>query len=384
MKRLFLISVIINCQLLIAYPINAQSNLVSANVVNIVNVFPQDAYFNNNQQAEVHISIDKSNPKYLIICANTNDQSIYPPPTLNQGYYYSQDGGNTWSGDDAFPLSGNINGDPSTAIGTDGKEYITSIIDNGSPHYYNIIYTLAVSTNHGASWSTAPIPNVTTTQSFDKEMIAVDDEAGSSYVNNFYCTYVVNSIYTVNFNCLPAGSPSFNSPQVLYTQSGTNPSGLGPNVQTGPNGEVYVCWASYPSPNFGYSPCNGFYFCGSNDGGSTFASPSPYPAVSYSGIDIKGSFQQEPTYFNNTGMNSHPTMAVDKSCGPNNGRIYVAFAAIDGSNNRVIQVTHSDSKGISGSWSTPVTVSISPSTSSSSFPWIAVDDVTGVVCIDYL
>jgi len=80
MKRLFLISVIINCQLLIAYPINAQSNLVSANVVNIVNVFPQDAYFNNNQQAEVHISIDKSNPKYLIICANTNDQSIYPPP----------------------------------------------------------------------------------------------------------------------------------------------------------------------------------------------------------------------------------------------------------------------------------------------------------------
>ncbi len=72
-------------------------------------------------------------------------------------------------------------------------------------------------------------------------------------------------------------------------------------------------------------------------------------------------------------------MAVDISNGSHRGRIYIAYPT-GGSGTSVIQVRYSDDQG--STWSQPKTVSISGATQSF-FPWITVDDSTGIVCIAY-
>ncbi len=81
----------------------------------------------------------------------------------------------------------------------------------------------------------------------------------------------------------------------------------------------------------------------------------------------------------NSRVNDFPSMAVDKSNGPNRGRIYIAYPT-GGSGTSVIQVRYSDDQG--STWSQPKTISISGATQSF-FPWITVDDSTGIVCIAY-
>lgn len=61
-----------------------------------IRIFPS-----SNPQSEVNISIDPTNSKNILVCAQTIwGNSI-------QGYYYSNDGGQTWSGSDHLPNSAN-------------------------------------------------------------------------------------------------------------------------------------------------------------------------------------------------------------------------------------------------------------------------------------
>ncbi len=170
-------------------------------------------------------------------------------------------------------------------------------------------------TDHGASWQ-PEVRGYGPVSSFDKEMIAIDNSPGSPYKNNFYCAWTDFTSSTamdgyVKFNSLPAGSSTF-SPAI--TLRGNNGVGQGVNVQTGPNGEVYVCWADYP----GSLPATGIGFVKSSDGGQTFSSASI--AFSYSGIRVTKSLDSR---FNSR-VNDFPSMAVDKSNGPHRGRIYIA------------------------------------------------------------
>ncbi|WP_167517029.1 T9SS type A sorting domain-containing protein [Hydrotalea flava] len=113
------------------------------------------------------------------------------------------------------------------------------------------------------------------------------------------------------------------------------------------------------------------------DGGVTFSTAQV--VVPYVGIR-KTSSGVDPA-FNNIGVNDFPAMAVDKSGGTHNGRIYAVFVAQQNGNGKaVIELTYSDNQG--NNWTTPQIVSI-PNGIQSFFPWVCVDQATGGLYIAY-
>ena len=311
----------------------------------------------NAPQTEPHISIDKSNPNNLLVSANT----------YSQGYYYSNDGGTTWFGSDALPNSGQVGGDPSTSFDAGGNAYISTLtgpIDS---------YLVQSSANKGATWTNQVLaaPRVAPNY-FDKEMIAADNTPSSPFANNVYGTWTdFTGNVSVQFNRSTNRGQTFSAPIVL-----SRGFGQGANVQTGPNGEVYVCWANYGT---GAVPANGIGFARSTNGGVSFTVPAI--AFSYTGIRVAGvNNDGRDPIFNNTRTNDFPAMAVDKGT-VHGGRIYIVYSTKENGNGKaIVQVRFSDNQG--GSWSPAVTASI-PTGRQNWLPWIAVDDCTGDVSVVY-
>ena len=325
-----------------------------------------------NTQLEVHISINKQNPNRLIASANTYIGHA------SQGYYYSNDGGITWAGNDILENSANpnnpnlnwINGDPSTAIDVNGKTFIETIIYDGEG------IGSQNSINGSTNWTqlASAVPNSGVAfQNFDKPMIAIDNEANSPYVNNYYCAWTdftggVNNRKVVLNRSINSGG-AFTIPITLK-----NGFGQGTSVQTGPNGEVYVCWADY---DFGEVGAKGLGFTKSIDGGSSFSSYSR----SFNYIGIRD-YSLTPT-FNNARMNDFPVMAVDKSSTNKRGRIYVCYPTKENglaNGKSIVEVRYSDNEG--STWSNPVMASLTVA-NQSFFPWITVDDCDGDVYLVY-
>lgn len=312
-------------------------------------------------QSEVHVSINKTSPANIVASANTRSTG----GVFSQSYYYSLDGGITWSGSDQLPAGGTGDGDPATDFDASGRAYLTTMTTATDG------YWVQYSDDRGVDWSnqvrgTGPIAGT-----FDKEMmITVDEMQTSPYVNNFYCAWTdfegtVSSNWLVKVNRSTDRTNTFSAP---ITLSGNY--GQGTSVQTGPNGEVYVAWADYTN---GAIPAQNLGFAVSLDGGATYASSRPFP---YAGIRTSYGGQAA---FNSSRVNDYPVLAVDKSCGAHRGRIYVVYPTFNGTQ-AVIQVRSSDNHGTT--WTAPTTISI-PGGYQNWFPWVAVDDLTGLVNVAY-
>ena len=328
--------------------------------------------YTSDIQSEVSLSINPNNSNILVCSFNTISAGIH-----SQSHYISTNAGLSWSGSDIFDqsitntYSINVLGDPSTAFDANGNIYISSIRLGGIDNVGNVIsngYYLIKSTNNSTFGSSVFGGGNT---GFDKEMIACDYLSTSPYKNYLYAAWTEND-NSIKFNRSTNGGATFSSPLIL--KSG---SGLGTNVQTGPNGEVYVCWADYGSSSTPIYPASGLGFVKSSDGGATFTNAKI--GVSYKGIR-KTDSGVDPN-FNNIRVNDFPSMAVDKSRIRNNGRIYVVFAAQQNGNGKaVIEMASSDDKG--NTWTSPKVISISNATQSF-FPWVAVDQTTGNLFVAY-
>ena len=321
-----------------------------------VRIFPS-----NVPQSEVHISINRVNNQSLLVSSNT-----FPIGNSFQGAYWSNNSGVNWQGADILPNNAFGRGDPSTTYDALGRGYIASMAPNAVAPPNGLL--IQRTDNNGAVWQ----PQVNGTgviNGFDKDMIAADDVTTSPFANNLYCTWTVfGGATTVQFNRSTNGGNAFTAPIILK-----NGFGQGANVQTGPNGEVYVCWADYTN---GAIPAQGLGFTRSLNGGVTFT-PFTIP-FNYAGIRVGNGPNPD---FNNTRVNDFPSMAVDKSNSPRRGRIYVVYAERENGNGRsIIRLRWSDNRG--DNWSAPTTVSV-PNVRQSWMPWISVDNTNGNVYVTY-
>jgi hypothetical protein len=316
----------------------------------------------SNPQSEVHISIDKTNTNNILASANTFTTNY------NQGYYYTTNGGSTWSGADQLSGSTVLYGDPSTAYDASGNAFISSMIPNLTAQDADGYY-LQKSTNKGVTWGNL-IRGSDTRLNFDKDMIGADNYSSSPYKNYVYAAWTdFTGNSSVRFNRTTNGGTSFSTPITLKNSNGF---GQGANVQTGPNGEVYVCWADYTN---GTIPAQGIGFVKSTNGGVSFTAPTV--PIHYVGIRT---YAGGDPAFNYTRVNDFPSMAVDKS-NFHKGRIYIVFAAKENGNGKaVVQICWSDNGG--STFTTPKTISISNGRQNW-FPWIAVDDANGYIYVDY-
>ena len=307
---------------------------------NDVRVFPS-----GTQQSEVHISINRNNPNNLITsCNSISIGSLFT--TFDQGEYYTTDGGLNWSGSDFLPNNPGllIGGDPSTSFNSSSRGIVSTMYGGSSCAGGTAIgYATQSTTNQGVNWSTLAIAS--SNNCFDKSMIATDDEPTSPFVNNIYCSWTNFSGNTqIQFNRSTNNGISYSTPITIG-----NSFEQGSNVQTGPNGEVYVCWASY---NINEVAASGLGFCRSTNGGVTFTNASR--VFQYAGFQVNGA----NPLFNSSRVNDFPSMAVDKTHGVHRGRIYVAFPERENGNGKVIiRCRFSDDNGTN--WSNPTTVSIS-------------------------
>jgi hypothetical protein len=311
------------------------------------------------QQSENSIFVD---PNDEGITLNSNNSG--PPSFAGADYLYSFDNGETWDGSTGGP-GGSNSGDPTTAIGTDGRWYVGYIASGGGQG-------VSYSDDQGETWTKVTVaPNPGSLA--DKNHMWIDSKVGSPYENYLYNAWT------------PFGGPdngqialcrstdngeSWSPPESI--SDGTSGFHQGVNITTGPNGEVYAVWAV----TYGGGDEDAIGFGKSYDGGETWE--TAYTIIdNIRGIRASGVPQ-------NMRVNSFPVIACDISDGENSGNLYVVWTNIGtpgqntGSDRRVYMIRSNDE---GATWSDPIQVNQSENNNGfvSYFPWIDVDPSTGVV-----
>jgi hypothetical protein len=324
-------------------------------------------------QSELSIDIHPLNASIMFGSANSTQ---WPLGNLyGTGIYWTTNAGTNWSGFDNPPFGSN-SGDPASAIGTNGyfyEGYITSAGGMG----------VATSTNSGANWTASVASSLT---GDDKNHLMVDKKVGSPYENRLYNVWTDFNTGTANENdAVFKYSTNYGATWGPLTNlSGSLNAGShsqGVNVQTGPNGEVYVTFAIYDGWPSGEDAIG---FSKSTDGGVTFTNSRIYGALTPSdnfNFGIRGYLK--PTSIR---VASFPSMSVDRSGGANNGTIYIVWPQINvapaGSDPDVVLIKSTNG---GATWSSPVRVNDDPLNNGKEqyYPWCAVDQNTGRLNIVY-
>jgi PKD repeat protein len=321
----------------------------------------------SSTQSENSVFVNPANNQSLL---NSNNSTLNPASGGLYGadYLLSTNGGATWTGS-VNGAGGSNSGDPAAAIGLTGRQYIGFIdSDDGQ--------SVAYSTDNGNTWTSV----VAATQNgdlLDKNHLWIDNKSTSPYEGNIYVAYTDFGAtgYPVEVTRSTNDGLSYSTPVAISSAINAGSHNQGVNIQTGPNGEVYVAWTVYDSWP---SDETALGLAKSTNGGVSFA-----PATRIIS-NIRGIRNTETS--KNHRVNSFPSMAVDISGGPNNGNIYIVWAnvGVPGINTGSdIDVYMIRSTNGGSTWSTPIRVNQDPIGQGREhyFPWITCDPVSGELSV---
>ncbi|NOU47968.1 MAG: T9SS type A sorting domain-containing protein [Bacteroidales bacterium] len=321
----------------------------------------------NSTQSENSIFVS---PLDNLVVLNSNNSTQNPVGSLyGANDFFSFDGTETWGGE-IQGAGGSNSGDPTTAIGLNGRWYVNYITNPGGQG-------IAYSDDSGENWTTRIIsPNPGSLA--DKNHLWIDNSTDSPYEGNLYNVWTdfggpYDSEIVVSSSTDDGETWSSRIPISTAINAGSHNQGV--NAKTGPNGEVYAAWAVY---NNWPSDEGAIGFARSMDGGVTWE-----PAIRIMN-NIRGIRTSETS--KNHRVNSFPSMAVDISGGTDNGNIYIVWTniGIPGVNtNESIDVYMIKSTDNGTTWSTPIRVNQDPFGVGREhyFPWICCDDVTGTLSV---
>jgi hypothetical protein len=323
----------------------------------------------SSTQSENSIFVDPQNTDVAI---NSNNST----PNPVSGIYGSNstetfDGGLSWDGS-VEGAGGSNSGDPVALIGNDGAYYIGAISNPGGQQ-------VAKSTNQGVTYTTyivAPNPG----DLADKNHMWIDNSTVSPYTNNLYNAWTAfggSDNNNIAFSRSTNGAVNWSSPVNVSSAVNAGSHCQGVNINSGPNGEVYVIWAIYdgwPTDESAIGMARSF------DGGATFA-PATRVITGIRGIRSTGVNK-------NMRNNSFPSMACDISGGEYSGNIYVVWAnvgvpGINSGNDVDVYMSRSEDQG--ATWSTPVRVNQDDAGLGAKhyFPWITCDPENGILSVVY-
>ena len=318
-------------------------------------------------QSETSIFV---HPNDNTIAVNSNNSTQNPVGSLyGANSIESFDAGLTWDGSVEGAGGGN-SGDPVALIGLDGAFYIGAISNSGGQQ-------ISKSTNQGETYTVytvAPNPG----DLADKNHMWIDNSTISPYSNNLYNAWTAfggsnnnNIVLSLSTN----GGVNWSGPVNVSSAVNAGSHCQGVNINSGPNGEVYVIWAIYDGWPTDESAIG---FARSFDGGATFE-----PGIRAIN-NIRG--------IRNTGVNkdmrnnAFPSMAVDISSGEYSGNIYVVWSnvGVPGVNTgNDVDVYMARSSDLGDTWSTPIRVNQDPINLGSKhyFPWITCDPENGILSV---
>lgn len=328
-------------------------------------------------QSENSIYINPENEDELLNSNNSSDwNGISVVSLFGADSRVSGDAGITWAG--SLEGAGNVNmGDPSVAIGRNGRWYIGKI--NG-----DFGQSVAWSDNQGATWNDVAVYGVSFPglDLLDKNHLTIDNSLSSPYQGNLYdgwTNFDNNSPYVnqIQVSRSTDNGVTWDAPLCISAAVAAAKFCQGVNLQTGPGGEVYgtfILFDNWPGDE------NAIGFAKSLNGGSVF-NPATRIMNNIRGIRSTGTTK-------NMRVNSFPSMAVDVSNGIHRGNIYIVWAnigvpGINTGNDIDVYLIRSTDQG--SSWSAPIRVNQDPQGLGKQhyLPWISCDPVTGNLCVIY-
>jgi PKD repeat protein len=318
----------------------------------------------NSTQSENSVFVDPTNDQLLL---NSNNSTENPVGSLyGANYLLSDDAGQTWDGS-VNGAGGSNSGDPATAISLTGRQYIGYINNSGGQ-------SVSYSADGGNTWTPVVAGPTPPSSILDKNHMWIDNSPTSPHAGNLYNAWTPfsgSNVYQIEIVRSTDQGLSWSSALNISSAVNAGSHNQGVNIQTGPDGEVYVVWAIYDSWPTDETAMG---FARSTNGGVSYD-----PATRIIS-NIRGIRTTETS--KNQRVNSFPSMAVDISDGPYSGNIYIVWSnigvpGINTGSDIDVYMIRSEDEG--ATWSTPVRVNQDPGGLGKEhyFPWITCDPVTG-------
>ena len=263
-----------------------------------------------------------------VVAAWNDGIGIYgsPYPDDTQGFGYSSDGGVTWTDGGALPNAGQLTwaSDPIVAVNeATGDFYYCGLFDAAGVNGVAVLR----GTFNGATLTWGPpmvvrsAPN--NSSLLDKPWMAVDSLSGNLYVSfsNFALAGGAPVSNAIQFSRSTNQGANWSTPVTL---SASSDAGLvqGSRPAVGPDGEIYVVWhaigqSSGPNAN---SPFGRDFLRvrKSTDFGVSFT-------AQVTADSLFSNFASGAPGFNRGIGLTFPSIAVDRSTGPDRGRVYLAW-----------------------------------------------------------
>ncbi len=306
------------------------------------------------QPNEPSICINPHNPQQVVAGGNIDN------------YYYSSDGGQTWTGGTMTSTLG-VWGDPMILADTAGHFYFFHLSTGPGNQFLDRI-VCQKSLNGGATWNNGSYMGLNNPKDQDKEWAVVEPST-----NIIYATWT-------QFDTYGSASPA-DSSHILFSRSTDGGLTWSPAVRidryggdcldsdntvegavpaVGPNGEVYVAWTGP----------QGLVFTRSTDRGLT------WPAENKVITDIPGGWDFAiPGIYRANGL---PVTCCDLSEGPGRGNIYINWSdQRNGETDTDIWFVRSDDGGTT--WTAPKRINDDPPGRQQFFTWMTVDRQTGYI-----
>ncbi len=341
----------------------SQNNKHHYNMLNIgenYRIYPSDV-----TQTEVFIIKSPIDENVLFSSCNT---LTFIPFFISEGIFVSENGGNTWYGNDT--CTGNPmlfhGGDPGIAIDKDGRFIITRL---GRSPFVGLFSHYSL--DNGNTWSGQ---SVISTDDLERAAVTSDAVTSSNYYGRTYATWVKFATpFPMMVSYTDDGAVTWSDPLQINSPSNRSAGG---DIDIDPVGNVVLCWAGVTE----FSPFKEIYvgFASSHDGGANWN-------VTENAFDINGITGILPNK-GNIRVNGLPCIAVDNSGGERNGWIYIVTGQKDklpaGSDPDII-VNRSTDGGVT--WSNAIRVNQDALNNGKTqyFPTVHVDKFGGVDIIFY-
>ncbi len=322
----------------------------------------------NSTQSENSVFVDPNDPDHVLQSNNSTENPV--GSLYGANYFFSYDFGLNWGGS-VQGAGGANSGDPATAIGLNGRQFVGFIHSNGGQ---GIAYS-----DDGVNWTSVQCGTPPGGWDIlDKNHMWIDNSPASPYQGHIYSAWTgfgnANDA-DIEFVRSTNNGQSYSAHLNISSAVNAGSHNQGVNLQTGPDGEVYAAWAIYDSWPSDESAIG---FAKSYNGGASF---QPAERII---TNIRGIRTSETS--KNHRVNSFPVMAVDISGGSMNGNIYIVWAniGVPGINSGPdidIYLIRSEDEG--ETWSAPVRVNQDDSGLGNEhyFPWITCDPESGALSV---